>query len=454
MEKKKFKMPHSYVIIFMLLIFVSIMTYLIPAHEYDREKNEAGNTTVIVESYHEVEGEPVPVWKIPNFVMKGLSKQADIIFPLIVIAGCLEVILSTGMFHAYCGKMAMKCKGKEKIFIPAILLIFAFIGITQSTNKFIGFAPLGVMLAATLGYDAIVGVAIVLLGVGIGFSTGILAPTTAVAQDLAELPAYSGMKFREHADKLGVEFAKDTVLKIETADLADENEVLEAAEAGAGHPPVIRQVVGKKETRLAKAVIIASGAHHRKLGIPGEAEFTGKGVSYCATCDGAFFRKKITAVVGGGDVALEDAIFLARLCEKVYVIHRRDEFRGAKSLQKRLMELPNVEILWDTVPEEICGTEKVETLKLLNKKTGEKRDLAVDGVFVAVGITPNSEAFKGSVDMDPAGYIAAGEGGKTNVPGIFAAGDVRTKALRQVVTAVADGANCVASVEQYLYGIE
>ena len=228
----------------------------------------------------------------------------------------------------------------------------------------------------------------------------------------------------------------------------------EAAEAGAGHPPVIRQVVGKKETRLAKSVIIASGAHHRKLGIPGEAELTGKGVSYCATCDGAFFRKKITAVVGGGDVALEDAIFLARLCERVYVIHRRDEFRGAKSLQKRLMELPNVEILWDTVPEEICGTEKVETLKLLNKKTGEKRDLAVDGVFVAVGITPNSEEFKGSVDMDPAGYIAAGEDGKTNVPGIFAAGDVRTKALRQVVTAVADGANCVASVEQYLYGID
>ena len=278
--------------------------------------------------------------------------------------------------------------------------------------------------------------------------------TTYEIDNYAGLPGIGGfdlgMKFREHADKLGVEFAKDTVLKIETADLADENEVLEAAEAGAGHPPVIRQVVGKKETRPAKAVIIASGAHHRKLGIPGEAELTGKGVSYCATCDGAFFRKKITAVVGGGDVALEDAIFLARLCEKVYVIHRRDEFRGAKSL----MELPNVEILWDTVPEEICGTEKVETLKLLNKKTGEKRDLAVDGVFVAVGITPNSEEFKGSVDMDPAGYIAAGEDGKTNVPGIFAAGDVRTKALRQVVTAVADGANCVASVEQYLYGIE
>ena len=209
-----------------------------------------------------------------------------------------------------------------------------------------------------------------------------------------------------------------------------------------------------REVIEAKAVIIATGAHPKKLGLDREEKLTGAGVSYCATCDGAFFRKKITAVVGGGDVALEDAIFLARLCERVYVIHRRDEFRGAKSLQKRLMELPNVEILWDTVPEEICGAEKVETLKLFNKKTGEKSDLAVDGVFVAVGITPNSEEFKGSVDMDPAGYIAAGEDGKTNVPGIFAAGDVRTKALRQVVTAVADGANCVASVEQYLYGIE
>ena len=134
------------------------------------------------------------------------------------------------------------------------------------------------------------------------------------------------------------------------------------------------------------------------------------------------------------------------------MIHRRDESRGAKSLQKRLMELPNVEILWDTVPEEIVGTDKVETLRILNKKTGEKNDLAVDGVFVAVGITPNSERFRGSVEMDPAGYIAAGEDGRTNVPGIFAAGDVRTKALRQIVTAVADGANCVASVEAYLNG--
>ena len=246
-----------------------------------------------------------------------------------------------------------------------------------------------------------------------------------------------GETFREHAVKLEVEFLEQEVTRIQKEESGQ-----------------FQMTFSDSSVIESKTVIYAAGASPRRADIPGEKEYVGKGVSYCATCDGAFFRKKITAVVGGGDVALEDAIFLARLCEKVYVIHRRDEFRGAKSLQKRLMELPNVEILWDTVPEEICGAEKVETLKLFNKKTGEKSDLAVDGVFVAVGITPNSEEFKGSVDMDPAGYIAAGEDGKTNVPGIFAAGDVRTKALRQVVTAVADGANCVASVEQYLYGIE
>lgn len=194
--KWKLKMPHSYVVICILLLFVSVMTFFIPANEYNREKTSAGNTTVIVESYHPVEKNPVPFWEVPNYIMKGLAKQANIIFPLFVIGGALEVILSTGMFHAYCNKLANQCKGREKIFVPAILLIFALIGITQSTNKFIGFAPLGVMLAATLGYDAIVGVSIVLLGVGIGFSTGILAPTTAVAQDIAELVPYSGMWLR------------------------------------------------------------------------------------------------------------------------------------------------------------------------------------------------------------------------------------------------------------------
>ncbi len=194
--KKSFKMPHSYVIIILLLIFVSILTYIIPAGEYVRFANERGIKMVDSTSYHLVEAKPVGFWLIPNYIMKGLTKQANIIFPLLVIGGALETVLSTGVFHAYCNKLARKCSGKEKMFIPAILLLFAVIGITQSTNKFIGFAPLGVMLAATLGYDAIVGVAMILLGVGIGFSTGILAPTTAIAQEMAELPAYSGMWLR------------------------------------------------------------------------------------------------------------------------------------------------------------------------------------------------------------------------------------------------------------------
>jgi len=195
-KKKEFKMPHSYVIIFLLLIAVSLMTYIIPAGEYTRIKTATGITMVDSSSYKLVASNPVGIWKIPSFILQGLIKQANIIFPLLIIGGSLEVVLSTGMFHAYCNKLARKCQGKEKIFIPTIVLLFAIIGITQSTNKFIGFAPLGVMLAATLGYDAIVGVAMILLGVGIGFSTGILAPTTAIAQELSELPAYSGMWLR------------------------------------------------------------------------------------------------------------------------------------------------------------------------------------------------------------------------------------------------------------------
>lgn len=164
------------------------------------------------------------------------------------------------------------------------------------------------------------------------------------------------------------------------------------------------------------------------------------GVSYCATCDGAFFKKKVTAVVGGGDVAIEDAIFLSRMCSQVYLIHRRDELRGAKSLQEKLMALENVTVLWDSMVEAIQGEEKVESLKIKNVKTGAESDLSVDGVFIAVGITPNSQPYAGLVEMDH-GYVKADETGATNVPGIYAVGDVRTKQLRQIVTAVADGAN-------------
>ena len=239
-----------------------------------------------------------------------------------------------------------------------------------------------------------------------------------------------GMKFREHAEKLGAEFANDEVLRIESS--------------GEDF-----HVVGEERIYETKTVIIATGAHHRKLSVVGEEELTGMGVSYCATCDGAFFRNKVAAVVGGGDVAIEDAIFLSRMCKKVYLIHRRDVLRGAKTLQTQLFGLENVEIIWDTMVEGIEGGDQVESLTLKNDKTGEMSRLAVDGVFIAVGINPQSEAFNSLVEMDH-GYIKAGEDCETNVPGIFAAGDVRTKQLRQISTAVSDGANAITSVERYL----
>lgn len=248
------------------------------------------------------------------------------------------------------------------------------------------------------------------------------------------LPGINGydmsMKFRSHADSLGAEFVTDAVKCIEAAG-------------------EVRRVVCENGTYETKSIIIATGASHRKLDVPGETEFTGMGVSYCATCDGAFFRNKVVAVIGGGDVALEDAIFLARMCQKVYVIHRRDSFRGAKTLQERLLALDTVEVLWDTVVDEIAGEAQVSSLKLTNKKTGAKSQLPVNGVFIAVGITPNSQTFVGAVEMEH-GYITAAEDGRTSVPGIFAAGDVRTKQLRQIVTAVSDGANAITSVDRYL----
>ena len=199
----------------------------------------------------------------------------------------------------------------------------------------------------------------------------------------------------------------------------------------------------------AYAILIATGAQHRPLGVDGEKKLLGKGVSYCATCDGAFFRKKTVAVVGGGDVALEDAIFLSRFAEKVYIIHRRDEFRGAKVLQDQLLSNEKIEPIYDTVVDEVVGKMAVEKLILSNKKTGEKSELPVQGVFMAVGIVPNLDGIEGLPDRDEGGYIIAGESCETSIPGVFAAGDVRTKQLRQVITAAADGANAITSVERY-----
>lgn len=238
-------------------------------------------------------------------------------------------------------------------------------------------------------------------------------------------------QFREHANKLGARVVQDEVVQVELS----------------GN---VKKVVCEEETYEARCVILASGAHHRTLEVPGEEELRGAGVSYCATCDGAFFRGRTVAVVGGGDAALEDAIFLARMCEKVYIVHRRDKLRGAKRLQERLQALENIEFVWNSETAAIEGNGQVEALRLRQTQTGEERRLDVDGVFIAVGIAPESELYAGQLELDEQGYIRADESGQTSVPGVFAAGDVRTKALRQILTAASDGANCVTSAERYL----
>lgn len=249
------------------------------------------------------------------------------------------------------------------------------------------------------------------------------------------LPGITGLDLGEamagHAAKLGMKPQRETVRSIE-------------AEQG------IKVIRTKKNEYRARAVIIACGATHRHLGIPGEEELSGMGVSYCATCDAAFFQDRTVVVVGGGNVAVEDAILLSRTCKKVYLVHRRDELRAEKILQESLFACKNVELIWDSIPLSIEGMDKVEALKIRNKKTQEESFIETDGVFIAVGIVPGTEKFKDLVKLDEAGYIVAGEDGITSEPGIFAAGDIRTKNLRQVVTAVADGANAVASAQRYL----
>lgn len=237
-----------------------------------------------------------------------------------------------------------------------------------------------------------------------------------------------GQKFTEHAGHFGIKPVTEEVLRIDCTG-------------------TVKKVVTAKQEYEAKAIIYAAGAGHKKLGIPGEEAFAGRGVSYCATCDGAFFRGKTTAVVGGGDVALEDALFLSNLCEKVYLIHRRDTFRGAKTLVERVLAAENIELVLDTVTEAIKGEDRVQALVCVSKKDGEKRSLAVDGVFIAVGMEPHTGLLDGQVKLDENGYVVAGEDCRTTADGVFAAGDVRTKKVRQIVTAVSDGAVAVAGIQ-------
>ena len=203
-------------------------------------------------------------------------------------------------------------------------------------------------------------------------------------------------------------------------------------------------------TYEAKAVIIATGAKNRPLGLASESKFTGSGVSYCATCDGAFFRGKTVAVIGGGNTALEDAEVLSGLAEKVYLVHRRDTFRGEQAGVKRLLAKDNVEFVLDSVPSDILGDMTVSGLKIKNVKTEEEQTLEVQGVFVAIGQMPDNEAFADAVDLDPSGYVDAGEDCLTKTPGVFTAGDCRTKKVRQLATAAADGAAAALAAAGYI----
>lgn len=201
---------------------------------------------------------------------------------------------------------------------------------------------------------------------------------------------------------------------------------------------------------VARAVILATGAQPRKLGVKGEAELHGLGVSYCATCDGAFYKGRKVAVVGGGDAAVEEAIFLTRFAEKVYIIHRRGELRATKIVQERARRNQKIEFIWHSEVAEILGSYFVEGIRVRSVQTGETEDKQVDGVFMYVGNSPTTDLVKDLVDLDDRGYIVTDENMATSCPGLFAAGDVRQKLLRQVVTAVADGAIAAVAAEKYL----
>lgn len=242
-----------------------------------------------------------------------------------------------------------------------------------------------------------------------------------------------GEKFKAHAQAYGTEFIEDEVIKIEKS---------------ANGSFVIKF---KSDNLLSvKAIIYAAGASHRKLGIDGEFALRGAGVSYCAVCDGAFFKDKTTVVIGGGDTALGDALLLSKICKQVFVIYRGEKLRAANSLQNKANDTVNIDIIYNAIPTSFNGDKHLSSISLKNTKTGKTAELNAEGAFIAIGSNPNSQILKGLVELDKSGYVVADETGKTSVSGIFVAGDVRTKALRQVVTAVSDGANAAISAENYI----
>ncbi|MBR5309487.1 MAG: thioredoxin-disulfide reductase [Clostridia bacterium] len=237
-----------------------------------------------------------------------------------------------------------------------------------------------------------------------------------------------GMKMQQSAERFG---AVTKYAEIRSVDFSGE----------------VKRLYTQKEELLARNVIIASGANPRELGVDGEADYIGRGVHYCAHCDGRFYKDKTVAVIGGGNSAAADALYLSKLVKKVYLVHRRDTLRAEKIYADKLFEAENVEFLWDNKVESLEAGERVNAINLVNLKNGEKRNLPIDGVFVSIGRRPATEFLGGALSLDGNGYIIAGEDTKTNIDGVFAVGDVRTKELRQVVTAVADGAVAVHHIK-------
>lgn len=246
------------------------------------------------------------------------------------------------------------------------------------------------------------------------------------------------------AEKLGMEYRSEKVTDLRLEDNAEAGEELFSASVEAGD----KIVETTKQSYHAKAVILATGAKNRPLGVEREAEYTGRGISYCATCDGMFFRGKKVAVVGGGNTALEDAAFLSNYCEKVYLIHRRETFRGEEKLVNELQKKDNVEFLLNKTVQALEGETTLQAVILLDKISGEESRLEISGLFVAIGQIPENEVFAKLVDLDENGYILAGEDCRTSVEGIFAAGDCRKKTVRQLTTAAADGAVAALAASQ------
>lgn len=271
------------------------------------------------------------------------------------------------------------------------------------------------------------------------FERGIPGGQIALTNSVENYPgilSISGMELAEnlqrHAETFGMKTEYGTVTRV---DLAGK---------------VKRIFLEDGQEFAAKAVIIATGADHKKLGVPGEDDFAGRGVSYCAVCDGAFFRDRQIAVIGGGDSAIDEGLYLARIGKQVTVIHRRNELRAEKILQEQAFANPRMAFLWDTVVERIAGGEAVERLELRHLKTGETSELAIEGVFIYVGLLPNTGFLAGSGLLDAQGYVPSNEKMETPVPGVYAVGDIRPNTLRQVVTAAADGAIAAMQAEKYI----